>query len=129
MSNENGSLFDPKRCKECIMYDRARLGTVQCSNKTWKDGLCKVHHPDNARAIAARKAARLDAIFKRDDLAKAECVASPRMTEARAAVGLLNKEEADTLRTALGHVLSGIEDVGWLTQEDISKYKVMAEVQ
>lgn len=41
------------RCKEQGISDGSRsMRYHQCYNKSWKDGYCKIHHPDS---VAARR--------------------------------------------------------------------------
>ena len=45
--------LDNSRCKEMGISDGSRsMRYHQCYNKPWKDGYCKIHHPDT---VAARR--------------------------------------------------------------------------
>lgn len=43
--------IDPSRCKRSVIPNES-FGWVyphQCHNKVWKDGYCKMHHPDTVK--------------------------------------------------------------------------------
>ncbi len=40
-------MTDTERCKEQISKN---WSNYQCSNKEWKDGFCKIHHPDSVKS-------------------------------------------------------------------------------
>ena len=45
------------KCKERVQNEGRWPGSHQCSYKVWKDGYCKIHHPEmvEARRAAADK--------------------------------------------------------------------------
>jgi len=37
------------QCKK-IVWDKGGWHSYQCRHKVWKDGYCKIHHPDSVKA-------------------------------------------------------------------------------
>lgn len=85
-------------CKEFVAYtSKAFASKLPCENKVWKDGWCKIHHPDNQARLQKSKDERARKKYHEQDVRKAKHVASYTMTEARKEAGLLTFEEARAL--------------------------------
>lgn len=74
------------------------IGTAwPCENKAWKDGYCKVHHPDEQKSREAKYRENWKKRWAKERLGKAQVVSSEEYAEARKQVGLLTFEEARKL--------------------------------
>jgi hypothetical protein len=87
-----------EQCKEFVAYtSKAFASKLPCENKVWKDGWCKIHHPDNQARLEKGKRERFEKRIREENLRKAQYVASNYMSEARKEAGLLTLEEARAL--------------------------------
>jgi TolA-binding protein len=54
---------DKARCKQQVVSPGMRgMFTHQCSRKVWKDGFCKLHHPET---VAIRDVKKTEAYYER----------------------------------------------------------------
>jgi hypothetical protein len=53
--NPNGTAYQEGRCMESIFRD---YHSSQCHSKIWKDGRCKIHHPETIKAKDEKRQAR-----------------------------------------------------------------------
>ncbi len=45
-----------KNCKKIVHHGYLGLGTSPCSKSAWKEGFCKIHHPDSVKARRDKQA-------------------------------------------------------------------------
>ena len=85
---------DPSKCKEIVPTAGLRMNYHQCNGKLFKDGFCRIHHPDAIKARMAANSARWQA--KQD----------------RSPIGQLIRANAriEKLETALRAFQSALED-------------------
>jgi hypothetical protein len=55
---------DETKCKKQV-WDRSIWRSHRCSYNVWKDGYCKIHHPDSVKQRAADSVKRLEERWKR----------------------------------------------------------------
>ncbi len=85
-------------CKEESTHISKGIGTAYpCKNKAWKDGYCKVHHPNQKKSREAKLLANWEKKWAIERLGKAQVVAGEDYAEARKIAGLLTIEEAKAL--------------------------------
>ena len=53
-----------ERCKKQYFKN---WSNYQCQNKAWKDGFCKIHHPDTIKARRDKSAKRWEEKWKKDE--------------------------------------------------------------
>jgi hypothetical protein len=67
------SNFDTNRCKKRV-FPSGTYGAFngyQCHNKPWKDGYCKVHHPETVKARQEKSMKQREAKRENDPLTRA----------------------------------------------------------
>jgi len=55
---------------EATVYPKERWGTLhgyQCTRKIWKDGYCKIHHPDSVKVRRKKSMERYEENKKKSD--------------------------------------------------------------
>lgn len=60
-SKADGKIFDPTKCKASVWTGPGRWHDHQCTFKPWKDGWCKIHHPDTETAKGEKREAKFRA--------------------------------------------------------------------
>lgn len=71
--------------------------SLPCGNEAWKDGYCKVHHPDEQKSREKKHWDRWAKKLEQDRIDTAKCVAGKDYVAARKAAGLLTIAEAKAL--------------------------------
>ena len=85
-------------CKsETSRISKGIASPLPCQNKAWKDGYCKVHHPDQTKSREQKYRENWERKWAAERLGKATVVASDEYAEARKTVGLLTLDEARKL--------------------------------
>ena len=57
-----------ERCKEQVHDGSGLVSFHQCTRRTWKDGYCKQHHPDNKETRRKKSEAKINIKIKINDL-------------------------------------------------------------
>lgn len=101
--------MNDERCKQHVYGPREMQGHL-CNKPVWKDGYCKIHHPDNVEARQAARDAKRDAEWAAQDKAdaKSKCIERAerkvlKAAEARRDAGLCGHE--DETQRATQHLL------------------------
>lgn len=87
-----------EKCKDDSMHISKGIANARrCANNAWKDGYCKVHHPDQQKEREKKHWDRWEKKWEAERLGQARVVAGEKFVEARKAAGLLTLKEAKAL--------------------------------